>query len=62
MRTEITIDTDTIRRIHSIAKELASLADSLGRHERVEFTEVWPESLDPKEGQWMQLPLYLGMT
>ena len=62
MRTNITIDTDTIRRIHSIAKELASLADSLGRHERVEFTEAWPESLDPKEVQRMLLPLYLGMT
>ncbi len=62
MRTGITIDTDTIRRLHSIAKELASLADSLGRHERVEFTEVWPEFLDPKEAQRMLLPLYLGMT
>ncbi len=62
MRTNITIDTDTIRRIHSIAKELASLADSLGRHERVDFVEVWPESFDPKEAQRMLLPLYLGMT
>ena len=62
MRTNITIDTDTIRRIHSIAKELASLADSLGRHERVDFAETWPESLDPKEAQRMLLPLYLGMT
>ena len=34
MRTNITIDSDTIRRFHSIAKELASLADSLGRHGR----------------------------
>ena len=49
MRTEITIGTDTIRRLHSIAKELASLADSLRRHERVDFVEVWPESFDPKE-------------
>ena len=62
MRTGITIDTDTIRRLHSIAKELASLADSLGRHERVDFAEVWPEFLDPKEAQRMLLPLYLGMT
>ncbi len=62
MRTNITIDTDTIRRIHSIAKELASLADSFGRHERVDFAEVWPEFLDPNEAQRMLLPLYLGMT
>ena len=62
MRTNITVDTDTIRRLHSIAKELASLADSIGRHERVDFAETWPESLDPKEAQRMLLPLYLGMT
>lgn len=62
MKTNITVDTDTIRRLHSIAKELASLADSLGRHERVEFSDVWPESLDPKDKQRMLLPLYLGMT
>ena len=62
MRTNITVDTDTIRRLHSIAKELESLADSLGRHERVDFAEAWPESLDPKEAQRMLLPLYLGMT
>ena len=62
MRTGITIDTDTIRRLHSIAKELASLADSIGRHEGVDFAEAWPESLDPKEAQRMLLPLYLGMT
>ena len=62
MRTEITIGTDTIRRLHSIANELASLADSLRRHEVVDFAEAWPESLDPKEAQRMLLPLYLGMT
>ena len=69
MRTNITIDSDTIRRLHSIAKELASLADSLGsladslgRHELVYFADVWPESLDPKDEQRMLLPIYLGMT
>ena len=83
MRTNITVDTDTIRRLHEIADALAapfsadaqsvrrlhelaceitSLADSIGRHERVEFAEVWPEFLDPNEAQRMLLPLYLGMT
>jgi len=28
MKTNITVDTDTIRRLHSIAKELASLIES----------------------------------
>ena len=62
MRSNITVDTDTIRRLHSIAKELVSLADSIGRHEGVDFAETWPESLDPKEAQRILLPLYLGMT
>ena len=62
MRTNNTIDADTIRRLHSIAKELVSLADSLGRHELVYFADVWPESLDPKDEQRMLLPIYLGMT
>ncbi len=62
MRTNITIDSDTIRRLHSIAKELASLADSLVLRKLVYFADVWPESLDPKEEPRMLLPLYLGMT
>ena len=69
MRTNNTVDADTIRRLHSIAKELGSLADSLGsladslgRHELVYFADVWPESLDPKDEQRMLLPIYLGMT
>ncbi len=83
MRTNITVDTDTIRRLHEIAdalaapfsadaqsvrrlhelaREITSLADSIGRHEGVDFAETWPESLDPKEAQRMLLPLYLGMT
>lgn len=69
MRNNNTIDADTIRRLHSIAKELGSLADSLGsladslgRHELVYFADVWPESLDPKDEQRMLLPIYLGMT
>ena len=62
MRTNITIDSDTIRRLHSIAKELASLADSLVMRKLVYFADVWPESLDPKEEPRMLLPLYLGMT
>ena len=52
----------SVRRLHELAREITSLADSIGRHERVDFAETWPESLDPKEAQRMQLPLYLGMT
>ena len=65
----LTADAASIRRLHDIAKELhdiateiKTLADSLGRHKLVDFADVWPESLDPKEEQRMLLPLYLGMT
>ena len=62
MRTNCTINTDTIRRLHSITKEVASLAVSFVLRKPVYFADVWPESLDPKEGPRMLLPLCLGMT
>ena len=62
MRANNTINADTIRRLHSITKEVASLAVSLVLRKPVYFADVWPESLDPKEEQRMLLPLYLGMT
>ena len=62
MRTDITINTDTIRRLHSITKEVASLVVSLVLRKLVYFADVWPESFDPKEEPRMLLPLYLGMT
>ena len=57
-----TADAASIRRLHAIAKEIKTLADSLGRHELVYFADVWPKALDPKEEQRMLLPIYLGMT
>ncbi len=58
----LTADAASIRRLHDIATEIKTLADSLGRHKLVDFVDVWPESLDPNESQRMRLPLYLGMT
>ena len=55
-------DAQSVRRLHELARAITSLADSIGRHERVDFVEVWPESFDPKEAQRMLLPFYLGMT
>ena len=62
MRANNTINADTIRRLHSITKEVASLVVSLVLRKLVYFADVWPESLDPKEEPRMLLPLYLGMT
>ena len=42
------VDVEMVRRLHAVAKEITSLADSLGRHERVDFDEVWPESVTDK--------------
>ena len=62
MRSNSAINTDTIRRLHSITKEVASLVVSLVLRKLVYFADVWPESLDPIGEQRMLLPLYLGMT
>ena len=37
------VDVEMVRRLHAVAKEITSLADSLGRHEHVDFDEVWPD-------------------
>ena len=31
----------SIRRLHDIGKEITSLADSIGRHENVDISDVW---------------------
>ena len=59
--TPFSADGANIRRLHAIAKEISQLADLVGRCEKVDFAEVWPESLDPDTSRRMQLPLYLGM-
>ena len=62
LKTKMIVDADTIRRFHSMAKELVQLADSIGRHERVDFAEVWPETMGDKDARNKQLPLFLGLT
>jgi S-DNA-T family DNA segregation ATPase FtsK/SpoIIIE len=56
------VDAEMVRRLHAVAKEITSLADSLGRHERVDFDEVWPESVTDKKIGRKCLPLFLGLT
>ena len=53
---------EMVRRLHAVAKEITSLADSLGRHERVDFDEVWPKSMADKKIGRRCLPLFLGLT
>ena len=56
------VDVEMVRRLHAVAKEITSLADSLGRHERVDFDEVWPKSMVDKSIGRKCLPLFLGLT
>ena len=56
------VDAEMVRRLYAVAKEITSLADSLGRHERVDFDEVWPESVTDKKIGRKCLPLFLGLT
>ena len=55
-------DVEMVRRLHAVAKEITSLADSLGRHEHVDFDEVWPQSMADKKIGRKCLPLFLGLT
>lgn len=52
----------SIRRLHDIAKEITSLADSIGRHENVNIADVWKnETVEGKACRY-RLPVYLGVT
>ena len=55
-------DLSSIRRLHDIAKELTSLADSIGRHENVDISDVWKNAAVEEKISHFRLPVYLGVT
>ena len=55
-------DLSSIRRLHDIAKELTSLADSIGRHENVDISDVWKNAAVEEKISHFRLPVYLGIT
>lgn len=58
----ISADVESIRRLHDIAKEITSLADSIERHENVNIADVWKnETVEGKACRY-RLPVYLGVT
>ena len=58
----ISADAESIRRLHDIAKEITSLAGSIGRHENVNIADVWKnETVEGKACRY-RLPVYLGVT
>ena len=58
----LTADASSVRRLHDAAKAMTALADSIGRHEHVNFDEVWPKSMADKKIGRKCLPLFLGLT
>lgn len=58
----ISADAASIRRLHDIAKELTSLAGSIGRHENVDISDAWKNAAVEEKISHFRLPVYLGIT
>ena len=58
----LTDDLTSIRSLHEVAREITSLADSIGRRENVDIDEVWPDADDRSILKRYRLPIYLGIT
>ena len=58
----ISADTASIRRLHDIAKEITSLAGSIGRHENINIDDVWKNASVEEKTSHFRLPVYLGIT
>ena len=54
-------DLSSIRRLHDIAKELTSLAGSIGRHENVDISDAWKNAKVEEKISRFRLPVYLGV-
>ena len=55
-------DLSSIRRLYDIAKEITSLAGSIGRHENVDVSDVWKNAAVEEKISHFRLPVYLGIT
>ena len=58
----ISADAESIRRLHDIAKEIASLAGSIGRHENVNISDAWKNAKVEEKISRFRLPVYAGVT
>ena len=52
----------SIRKLHDFAKEITSLADSIGRRENIDIDEVWPDADDRSILKRHYLPIWLGIS
>lgn len=55
-------DLSSIRRLHDIAKEITSLAGSIGRHENVDISDAWKNAKVEEKISRFRLPIYAGVT
>ena len=55
-------DLSSIRRLHDIAKEITSLAGSIGLHENVNISDIWKNAAVEEKISHFRLPVYLGIT
>jgi S-DNA-T family DNA segregation ATPase FtsK/SpoIIIE len=55
-------DLSSIRRLHDTAKELTSLAGSIGRHENVDISDAWKNAKVEEKISRFRLPIYAGVT
>ena len=62
LKKPISADAESIRRLHDIAKEITSLAGSIGRHENVDISDVWKNAAVEEKISHFRLPVYLGIT
>ena len=62
LKKPISADAESIRRLHDIAKELTSLAGSIGRHENVDISDAWKNAKVEEKISRFRLPVYAGVT
>ena len=55
-------DISTVRRLREAAREIANIADSVGRLELVSFDETWPATMADRDAKNNVLPIFLGLA
>ena len=58
----LTDELTSIRSLHEVAREIMSLANSIGRRKNVEIDEVWPDADDRSILKRHHLPIWLGIS
>jgi S-DNA-T family DNA segregation ATPase FtsK/SpoIIIE len=58
----LTDELTSIRSLHEVAREIMSLANSIGRRENVDIDEVWPDADDRSILKRHHLPIWLGIS